>query len=173
MLHLGLLVILAPITSTASVEPASAPFNYIRIGDIDGMGFMTGTDPCGTELCWPFNSPWSYVQTDLGACSGYQLINSVGDPINVDGIGILEDGDFLPDLDCSFYGNGGTHTNSDEFDNRTPIEIAGLPQGGYVEVDGATNYDSEGSGWTDVAVCGTGSGIDTVHLRARATDVSL
>ena len=30
---------------------------FIRVGDLDGVGFMTGTAPGNGEAGWPFNSP--------------------------------------------------------------------------------------------------------------------
>ncbi|MBG80423.1 MAG: hypothetical protein CMJ39_06925 [Phycisphaerae bacterium] len=154
----------ASLVMIASCSMGQSNFNYIRLGDIDGMGFRTGTDPCGTELCWPFNSPFDQPPACPldGSCSNYVLLNAAGQPINVDGVGILTQGDFLPDLDCSVpgcdYGNYGTHYNSDEFDNREAIEVNGLTYGNYLELSGANNTASEGSGWTDVAVSGTGLG---------------
>ena len=137
-----------------------APFDFIRIGDIDGFGFETGTHPCVAELCWPFKSPWPFVQTDLGACSGGVLINGAGAQINFDSAGMLEHGDFLPNLDCNYYGSPGFHANSDEFDNREAAELGGGGYGTYVEVSEAVDIASSGSGWTDVAVSGTGVGWD-------------
>ena len=51
------------------VPAMAAPFNQIRIGDADGFG--------------------------LGVGAG--LVNSSGLPVNLDGVGILAGGDFLPD----------------------------------------------------------------------------
>jgi hypothetical protein len=129
----------------------SGSFNYIRIGDEDGFGYLTGTDPCGSEPCWPFGS-WNTMLD--GSCSGFQLINAVGAPVNVDGVGVLGAGDFLPNLDCSPE----TRYDSDEFDLRTAYELSGGPYGFGVQVNGATSTGSMGSGWTDVAVSGTGLG---------------
>ena len=129
----------------------SGSFNYIRIGDEDGFGYLTGTDPCGSEPCWPFGS-WNTVLD--GSCSGFQLVNAVGAPVNVDGVGMLGAGDFLPNLDCSPE----TRYDSDEFDLRTAYELSGGPYGFGVQVNGATSTGSMGSGWTDVAVSGTGLG---------------
>jgi len=129
----------------------SGSFNYIRIGDEDGFGFVTGTDPCGgSEPCWPFGS---YIGVD-GFCSGYQLLNAAGLPVNVDGIGILAGGDCIPDLDCT----GETRYGSDEFDLRTSFELSGGSYGNGTEINGAVDLASDGSGWTDVGVSGTGLG---------------
>ena len=163
----GIHALLMCVIVAASAVPAMGQFNYIRLGDIDGMGFVTGTSPCVGEPCWPFNSPFQqppWCPLD-GSCSGGALLNAVGLPINVDGIGVLTQGDFLPDLDCSdpactSTGSSGTHYNSDEFDNREAVEVAGLSFGSYTEVSGAVDVGSEGSGWTDVAVSGTGLGWD-------------
>lgn len=130
--------------------PAQA-FNFIRIGDVDGFGYVTGTTPCAGEPCWNFGS-W---QAGLnGSCSGFQLLNAVGSPVNVDGLDPLGGGDYLPDLDCSAE----TRYDSDEFDLRSAYELSGGPYGYGTQVNGATNFSSSGSGWTDVAVCGTGVG---------------
>jgi hypothetical protein len=128
----------------------SGSFNYIRIGDEDGFGFVTGTDPCGSEPCWPFGS---YIAVD-GFCSGFDLLNAAGLPVNVDGIGILAGGDCLPDLDCT----GETRYDSDEFDLRTSFELSGGSYGNGTETNGALDLNSDGSGWTDVGVSGTGLG---------------
>lgn len=152
------------LTIAAVTAQGQGTFNYIRLGDIDGMGFVTGTDPCGAEPCWPFQSPFDLPPNCPldGSCSNGVLINAAGNPINVDGIGILSQGDFLPDLDCSVpgcdYPNYGCHYNSDEFDNREPNEVNGLVYGTYTELSGASDINSQGSGWTDVAVSGTGVG---------------
>ena len=152
------------LTIAAVTVQGQGTFNYIRLGDIDGMGFVTGTDPCGAEPCWPFQSPFDLPPNCAldGSCSNGVLINAAGNPINVDGIGILSQGDFLPDLDCSVpgcdYPNYGCHYNSDEFDNREPNEVNGLVYGTYTELSGASDINSQGSGWTDVAVSGTGVG---------------
>ncbi len=130
--------------------PAQA-FNYIRIGDVDGFGYVTGTTPCAGEPCWPFNS-WN--SSNNGSCSSFQLVNTLGDPVNVDGLDPLGGGDYLPNLDCSPQ----TRYDSDEFDLRTGFELGGPPYGGGTQVDGAVNLNSSGSGWTDVAVSGTGLG---------------
>jgi hypothetical protein len=157
---LGAVIALAMTTPTF----AQGTFNYVRIGDVDGFGFITGTTPgLNGEPNWPFNSPFDNPPSCPidGSCSGGNLVNANGLRINVDGLGILTQGDFLPDLDCSDtncdYTNYGTHYNSDEFDNRENSEIGGAA-GNYVEASGATNTGSSGSGWTDVAVSGTGDG---------------
>jgi hypothetical protein len=122
---------------------------FIRVGDLDGIGFMTGTAPGNGELGWPFNS-WN---TSLdGSCSGNQLINADGDPINVDGVDILRSGDFLPDLDCT--GSQGTWAyqgccaGSDEFDNRSNDDWGDW----LVEAYGFQNIASGGSQYTDVTI---------------------
>lgn len=155
-------------TTTATL--AQGTFHHVRIGDIDGFGFLTGTTPgLNGEPDWPFNSPFDDPPSCPidGSCSNFILVNAAGNPINVDGMGILTQGDFLPDLDCSDVSCGinniaGTRYNSDEFDNREVAEITGgpgnPPTGAYIEVSGATDLGSSGSGWTDVAVSGNADG---------------
>ena len=126
-------------------------FNYIRIGDEDGFGYLSGTDPCGashagrSEAGTPFSTEVVQVSS---------LSTRWSAPVNVDGVGMLGAGDFLPNLDCSPE----TRYDSDEFDLRAAYELSGGPYGFGVQVDGATSTGSMGSGWTDVAVSGTGLG---------------
>ncbi len=143
-------VVLAATISSATGQS----FDYIRLGDIDGFGYVTGTSPCVGEPCWNFNGPWA------SDCVPGALENSAGAPINVDGASVLTAGDYLPDLDCD---TGYTY-NSDEFDNRTTAETSGPAQGDYTEVSGAADLGSSGSGWTDVAVSGVGWGWDSCNL---------
>ena len=119
---------------------------FIRVGDVDGVGFMTGTAPGNGEADWPFNS-WN---TSLdGSCSGGQLLNAEGDPINADGVDVLQSGDYLPDLDCTgAMGYMGCSAGSDEFDNRSADDWGNS----LVEEFGFQNIGSEGSQYTDVAI---------------------
>lgn len=128
-------------------------FNYIRVGDIDGFGYQTGTapgatGPQGPEPAWPFGS-W---QSGISGCwsTPFALTNSVGDPINVDGVGVLTGGDFLPDLDCT----GDTRYDSDEFNNQESLEHDDL----LVETLGCSNIASAGSVYTDAGLSPSGTG---------------
>lgn len=112
----------------------ASEFRSLRIGDLDSFGF-TG------------------VAT---------LVNRNGGPADTDGDGVLEpppfdpnmDGvhepaectpiEFAPDLD----GNGSFSVGSDEFDNRSAVEL----DGGVVTGAGAVNVGSAGSEWTDFSV---------------------
>ena len=160
-------VIAGVLTLAASASAVAQSFDYIRIGDIDGFGFVTGTVPCGAEPCWPFNNPGVFCDVS-GSCSNYVLVNAQNpaQPINVDGLNVLTQGDFIPDLDCNNsscnYGSTGTHYNSDEFDLRSVAERSGgWPVGGlgfYTEVLGAVDIASEGSGQTDITLSPSGIG---------------
>ena len=128
-------------------------FNHIRVGDVDGFGYLTGTTPgaigpFGQEPAWPFGS-W---QTGVFGCSvtPFDLTNAVGSPINTDGVGVLTGGDYLPDLDCS----GSTAYDSDEFNNQGPVEQVD----GLVQTLGCSDLASAGSMYTDLALSPNGTG---------------
>ncbi len=91
------------------------PFTFIRVGDMDGSGFGKG----GSN------------------------VNAAGQSVNVDGIGQLYGGDFLPD------GNRGGSVQAnqgDDFDNRDGAEHGDS----RTESRGATiNSGTKGSWWTD------------------------
>ena len=97
---------------------AATPFDYIRVGDRDGFGY---TNTAG-----------------LKAASGA--------PADTNGNGIIEQSEYLPDLN----GDGGTCTGcGDDFDHRSPAEKADTapPSGnGYIDLG------SSGSKWTDVSL---------------------
>ncbi len=96
---------------------ADAQVAYIRIGDIDGFGYGGGAG----------------------------LLNFVGDPCNVDGIGVLAPGDFLPDLNQ----NGLVQDfEGDDFENRSPNEIVGTA----VETQTFIDVASVGSQFTDLSL---------------------
>lgn len=98
--------------------PATATtFSEIRIGDADGVGLGTG--------------------------AGLTAAN--GGPCNLDGAGILTDGDLLPD----WNGNGGTATGSgDDFDYRSAAEV----NGDYVTGANFVNLGTTGSHFTDMGI---------------------
>ncbi|MGL1936707.1 MAG: hypothetical protein OCD01_16885 [Fibrobacterales bacterium] len=107
------IIVLASTASAANQD--DIPFTFIRVGDMDGFGFNEG--------------------------SGHT--SAAGSPLNVDGIGMLYGGDFLPDLN-----HGGTvqASQGDDFDNRDGSEHGD----GKVEARGAIiNNGTKGSQWTD------------------------
>jgi len=118
-------------------------FHHIRIGDVDGMGYVTAMTPGQNgEPNWSFGS--YYTQSPQCANPDGSLRSAWGLQANDDGLNVLQDGDHLPDLDC----DSETHLNSDEFDNRTVAEW----NDAYTEVSGCVNLSSTGSGFTDVAL---------------------
>ncbi|MEC4892629.1 MAG: hypothetical protein SAQ54_06345 [Oscillatoria sp. PMC 1050.18] len=99
----------------SSAEAAS--FTQIRIGDVDGFGYGDG--------------------------AGYY--NTKGDPANVDGVGVLGFGDFLPDRNRDGYVAASTRDN---FDYRSMEEKNNIAVTG----SGFTNIGTRGSRFTDVAL---------------------
>ncbi|WP_182864853.1 putative Ig domain-containing protein [Rhodopirellula sp. JC639] len=105
----------ASIAGNVTSEPYA--FTGITIGDVDGFGF---DDPSA-------------------------LLSAQNTPVDIDGNGLLQDGEFLPDLN----GNLDVATGSgDEFDNRDLAELSGASIGGFGFVD----RGSSGSQWTDIAL---------------------
>ncbi|NET39537.1 MAG: hypothetical protein F6K19_47515 [Cyanothece sp. SIO1E1] len=101
--------------STSAAQAAG--FTAIRIGDVDGFGY--------------------------GRANGYQAAN--GDSANVDGKGLLGNGDLLPDLNQ----NGRLATNQgDDFDHRTISEIGNS----HLTGNGFTDKGSSGSEFTDLSL---------------------
>lgn len=97
----------------------AASFSAIRIGDVDGFGFGDGTGP---------GSP----------AGGFKSASGVA--VDVNGNGLLDDGDFLP----SINGNGTVATGSgDDFDNRSGESLGG---GGY------TDTGTSGLEYTDIGL---------------------
>jgi hypothetical protein len=101
------------------VVPLHAQF-FIRIGDIDGFGYGTATD--------------------------FKAAN--GGPANVDGVGVLGNNDYLPDINES-----GTLRNLDfdEFDFRSAAELANTAVELGIDV---TNVATIGSKFTDISLNG-------------------
>ncbi|WP_224411530.1 hypothetical protein, partial [Oscillatoria salina] len=99
----------------SSAEAAS--FTQIRIGDVDGFGYGDG--------------------------AGYY--NTKGDPVNVDGVGVLGFGDFLPDRNRDGYV---ARNSGDNFDYRSMEEKDNTAVTG----SGFINNGTEGSRFTDVAL---------------------
>nr|WP_161501616.1 putative Ig domain-containing protein [Rhodopirellula sp. SM50] len=108
-----------PGTGSIAGAVTSEPYAFtgITIGDVDGFGFE---DPSA-------------------------LLSAQNTPVDTDGNGLLQDGEFLPDLN----GNLDVATGSgDEFDNRDLAELSGASIGGFGFVD----RGSSGSQWTDIAL---------------------
>jgi len=106
------------ILSTFALTPARADF-LIRIGDIDGFGY--GTAP------------------------GFLAGN--GGPANVDGVGVLSSGDFLPDINM----NGSIAAPSnDEFDFRSADEIANTAHA--VNLGVSNSAATVGAKFTDISL---------------------
>ena len=109
------LLTLGTLISASSVHAAA--FSAIRIGDVDGFGYGTG--------------------------DGFK--GAYGGPANVDGVGVLGTGDYLPDLNE----NGSVATGSrDDFDNRSTQEKAG----NFLTGGGFTDKGSTGSEYTDISL---------------------
>ncbi|MGL1900562.1 MAG: discoidin domain-containing protein [Fibrobacterales bacterium] len=107
-------------SNTVLLEPiGGTPFKYIRIGDMDGTGWGDGM-------------------------SG-NLKNYKGNPLNVDGEGMLYGGDFIPDLNR----DGTTKSGGDEFDNRDGAEKANMK---YSSRGAEVGSGTSGSQWTDVEI---------------------
>jgi hypothetical protein len=122
------LIAIAATTALISSSAAAVPFSEIRIGDVDGFG-------------------WSNT---AGGTSGLIRANAADDRADTNGNGLLEQTEFLPDLDnnnqviVNSGGNGG-----DDFDLRTASEVA------------------------DTAVSGTGISDFSATVGSRYTDISL
>jgi hypothetical protein len=114
------------VTPGAWADPV---FNYIRLGDLDGFGY---TSTAGLVRATPMHTTAA----------------------DTNGNGVLEAGEFLPDLNK----NGTVATGSgDDFDNRSAAEKANTaaPTG-----TGFTNTGSSGSKWTDISLSTSFSGPD-------------
>ena len=112
-------ILVCVVALAAMVATAQAgPFEFVRIGDVDGFGYGTGT---GFVAAGPGNA-------------------------NVDGVGVLAAGDFLPDIN-----NGGSTLTGggDDFDLRSAAEIAG----GSFQTGGSVTVASVlGSNFTDISL---------------------
>jgi len=120
------------ILALSVVTVQASPFTGIGIGDIDGFGLGSGTG----------------------------LFAANGGPANVDGMGLLGNGDFLPDWNR----NGTTHwAHGDDFDYRSAAETGGA----HLTGSGYTDTGSTGSQFTDISLSqsyDTSSGAGTVHV---------
>jgi hypothetical protein len=108
----------------------AVPFDFIRIGDLDGFGF-----PSTVGLVRATGAPHTT-------------------PADTNGNGLLQQTEFLPDLNK----NGSVATGSgDDFDNRSAAEKANTaPAGG----SGFTDTGSSGSKWTDISLSTSFTGPD-------------
>lgn len=107
-----------------ALEGQAAVFTNIRIGDQDGFGY----------------SPTAGLKAASGANA------------DTNGNGLLEQTEFLPDLNL----NGGTATGSgDDFDHRSAAEIANT---GGLFGSGFTDAGSSGFKWTDISLSTSFSG---------------
>jgi hypothetical protein len=98
----------------------ATPFSLIRIGDVDGFGVNTAGKVRATPA--PHTTP-----------------------ADTNSNGLLEVGEFLPDLNH----DGAVALNSgDDFDNRSAAEVSDS----VVTGSGFTDLGSSGSKWTDVAL---------------------
>ena len=116
--------------------PVGAQFESIRIGDTDGAGFGDGISfgaTCNGATCYRATNP---------ACSSLA---------NLDGVGVLRNADFVPDLDCN--GLLITLGGGDNFDNRSGAEAGDLPDA--VRCTGCSNLGSSGADWTDLSLSRT------------------
>ncbi len=101
----------------------AAPFDTIRIGDIDGFGYGTGSG--------------------LNAANGGAANVGAGGVLGAEALPTI--GDYLPDLD----GDGTVQIfQGDDFDNRSAAEIAGSSLQG----SGFTNVATTGSQFTDISL---------------------
>jgi hypothetical protein len=109
---------------------AATPFDFIRVGDLDGFGY---TNTAG-------------------------LVRATGaphtTPADTNGNGLLQQTEFLPDRNK----DGAVATGSgDDFDNRSSAEKANAaPLGG----SGFTDTGSSGSKWTDISLSTSFTGPD-------------
>ena len=118
---------LAFILAAPSAWASPIPFDFIRIGDRDGFGY---TSTAG-------------------------LFRTTGAAADTNGNGLLEQGEFLPDLNR----NGSVATGSgDDFDHRSAAEKANTAApGGSGFTNGAT---TAGSKWSDISLSTSFTGPD-------------
>ncbi|MCA9257928.1 MAG: cadherin-like domain-containing protein, partial [Planctomycetales bacterium] len=112
-------------TFPAPAQPQGTGFQFIRIGDADGFGYVDGWG-----LNPSTNLPWK---------------NALGQPVNVDGVGALATGDFLPDRNEDGQVASGSN---DDFNYRTAAETAGTAVDGVGFIDQGTT----GSQFTDLSL---------------------
>ena len=104
------------VATLVSGSALAAPFDFIRIGDRDGFGFAP---TAGLQAAGP-------------------------GPADVNGNGLLQQTEFLPDLN-----NDGACNTLDNFDNRSAAEAANT---GSLGGTGYTDSGSTGFKWTDIGL---------------------
>ncbi len=120
-------------------SPAAEPFQWIRIGDVDGFGFSPTR---------------GLARPVLGVGPG---------PADTNDNGTLEPDEYLPDLNAD---GGVWYRGDDNFDNRSQRERADTGHAclGCLTVGAAT----AGSRWTDLALSPTATGDDWPDLNGPA-----
>jgi hypothetical protein len=122
--------IAAAVLLAGSMAASAAPFNFIRIGDQDGFGFAT---TAGLVRATP--APHTT-------------------PADTNGNGLLQQTEFLPDLNK----NGAVATgNGDDFDNRSAAEKTNT---GSLGGTGYADAGSTGFKWTDISLSTSFTGPD-------------
>ncbi len=117
-MKLSKIAVAAVVMSLAPAAFAVPVFNYIRLGDQDGFGFASTAG----------------LQRTGGAAA------------DTNGNNLLQQGEFLPDVNR----NGSVATGSgDDWDNRSAAEKANTAAPGGV---GFVNNSSSGSKWTDITL---------------------
>jgi len=107
----------------------AVPFEYVRIGDIDGFGYGDGSTSSG-------------LVSTIGGF--YEAANNGS--VNADGSGVLYGGDWLPDLN----GTGSLATGAkDDFDNRDAAEEGNTK---YSALGATLGSGMDGSDFTDIAL---------------------
>lgn len=134
-----MLAVFLAAAAVATSDAAAKPFQWIRIGDIDGFGFSPTR---------------GLVRPVLGVGPG---------PADTNDNGRLEPDEFLPDLNAD---GGVWYRGDDNFDNRSDAERAnrGHACQGCRAIGGATS----GSRWTDLALSTTATASDWPDLNGPA-----
>lgn len=121
------------VATLVSGSALAAPFDFIRIGDRDGFGFAP---TAGLQAAGP-------------------------GPADVNGNGLLQQTEFLPDLN-----NDGSSNTQDNFDNRSAAEAANT---GNLGGTGYTDSGSTGFKWTDIGLSTAYSGSNFPDLAGPGT----
>ena len=114
------IILAAVLALTTAVTAHAVPFTNITLGDRDNFGF--------------------------GSLAG--LVSFTGAPVDANGNGVFDPGEFLPDINR----NGQVAVRQgDNYDNRSAAEKGGAALTGV----GFTNVGSNGSQWTDITLSST------------------